>query len=96
MGCSSGALHAHGDLAPSGMVLSYLRARCPALIGNLWDVTDGDIDRFCRALLGGLERGAPLLEALVMARRACRQQYFTGAAPVCYGVPLRFRPRGDA
>ena len=25
---------------------------CPAVVANLWDVTDRDIDRFCEALLG--------------------------------------------
>jgi len=25
---------------------------CPAVVSNLWDVTDRDIDRFCEALLG--------------------------------------------
>lgn len=39
---------------PSGMALSYLAAGSPAVVGNLWDVTDRDIDRFCLALLEGL------------------------------------------
>lgn len=34
-----------------GVPLSYLMAGCPAAIANLWDVTDGDIDRFSRFLL---------------------------------------------
>ena len=29
-----------------GMPLSYLLAGCPALVANLWDVTDRDIDKF--------------------------------------------------
>jgi len=36
---------------PTGMALSYLGAGSPAVVGNLWDVTDRDIDRFCVALL---------------------------------------------
>jgi separase len=35
--------HTHTHLHPLG---------CPALVVNLWDVTDRDIDRFCEALLG--------------------------------------------
>ncbi|CAM6096994.1 unnamed protein product [Calypogeia fissa] len=51
MGCSSGRLSLHGEYQPAGVVLSYLMAGCPAVVANLWDVTDGDIDRFSRCLL---------------------------------------------
>lgn len=51
MGCSSGRLSLRGEYEPFGVVLSYLMAGCPAIIANLWDVTDGDIDRFSRSLL---------------------------------------------
>jgi separase len=51
MGCSSGRLSPRGDYEPAGVPLSYLIASCPAAIANLWDVTDGDIDRFSRFLL---------------------------------------------
>ena len=95
MGCSSGALTRHGGLAPSGIALSYLHARCPALIGNLWDVTDGEIDRLCDALLSECIKGGCLLAAVARAREACRLPYLTGAAAVCYGVPLRILPRGS-
>jgi separase len=45
MGCSSSAMTDHGDFEPSGMVLSYLAAGSPAVVGTLWDVTDKDCDR---------------------------------------------------
>ncbi|XP_024524696.1 separase [Selaginella moellendorffii] len=51
MGCSSGRFSARGDYEPVGVPLSYLMASCPLAIANLWDVTDGDIDRFSRAVL---------------------------------------------
>jgi hypothetical protein len=52
MGCSSGKLVAHGRAAePGGMVLAHLTAGSPAVVANLWDVTDRDIDRFTDALL---------------------------------------------
>lgn len=51
MGCSSGRFSPRGDYEPVGVPLSYLMAGCPAAIANLWDVTDGDIDRFSRFLL---------------------------------------------
>ncbi|TVU28695.1 hypothetical protein EJB05_20225, partial [Eragrostis curvula] len=51
MGCSSGTLHCKGSYAPRGAPLSYLSAGSPAVIANLWDVSDKDIDRFSKALL---------------------------------------------
>lgn len=51
MGCSSGQLQANGEFAPSGMAAAYMNAGCPALVGNLWDVTDKDIDRFTERLV---------------------------------------------
>uniref|UniRef100_A0A0D9VLJ6 separase n=1 Tax=Leersia perrieri TaxID=77586 RepID=A0A0D9VLJ6_9ORYZ len=51
MGCSSGTLHCKGGYAPQGAPLSYLSAGSPAVIANLWDVSDKDIDRFSKALL---------------------------------------------
>ncbi|KAL3692477.1 hypothetical protein R1sor_006128 [Riccia sorocarpa] len=51
MGCSSGRLAPRGQYEPFGTVLSYLMAGCPSVIANLWDVTDGDIDRFSKFLL---------------------------------------------
>ena len=70
-------------------------------MGNLWDVTDKDIDRFSQALLGAwLEEGArpqcggdgggasrDVSAAVAAARAACRLPHLIGAAPVCYGIP---------
>jgi separase len=76
------------------MALAYLHASCPALVANLWDVTDGEIDRFCTALLEHTTReGGSLLSAVARARSACRLRFLTGAAAVAYGVPLAFQPR---
>ena len=95
MGCSSGALVPHGSLAPTGTALAYMHARCPALVANLWDVTDGESDKFCEALLDRcVEQGGSLLEAVAKARGKCRLPFLTGAAAVTYGVPLDFLPRG--
>ncbi|PNH10462.1 Separin [Tetrabaena socialis] len=51
MGCSSGRLRAHGAYDPAGAAAAYMVAGCPALVANLWDVTDRDIDRYCQALM---------------------------------------------
>ncbi|KAF2427348.1 hypothetical protein EJ08DRAFT_615949 [Tothia fuscella] len=45
MGCSSAAVTECGEFEPYGMVLAYLAAGAPAVVGTLWDVTDKDCDR---------------------------------------------------
>jgi separase len=62
-------------------------------VANLWDVTDGEIDRFCAALLEECTRGAELLSAVARARFACRLPFLTGGAAVCYGVPMTMLAR---
>uniref|UniRef100_A0A2P2Q6L1 Separase n=1 Tax=Rhizophora mucronata TaxID=61149 RepID=A0A2P2Q6L1_RHIMU len=51
MGCSSGSLSLNGCYIPQGTPLSYLIAGSPAIIANLWEVTDKDIDRFGKSML---------------------------------------------
>jgi separase len=101
MGCSSGKLRQAGTFGVEGMPLSYVLAGCPALVANLWDVTDKDIDKFSNTLLeswvdgkGSTKAGTigetkdrSLPEELPQARKACKFLYLNGAAPVCYGVP---------
>ncbi len=78
------------------LVVSYespfsLPVASPAAVGNLWHVTDGDIDRFTEYLLTAWlteSRDKSLAEFLPNARRKCRFPYLVGAAPVCYGVPV--------
>lgn len=53
MGCSSGSLTQTGDFEPYGTPINYIQAGCPALLANLWDVTDKDIDRFTQTTLEG-------------------------------------------
>eukprot|EP00842_Homolaphlyctis_polyrhiza_P001514 jgi/Hompol1/2363/HPOL_005784-RA len=50
-GCSSGYLMPAGEFEPQGTALHYLLAGCPALVANLWDVTDRDIDKFSRSMM---------------------------------------------
>lgn len=51
LGCSSGSLKGKGEFDPSGSVMHYLLAGSPALVANLWDVTDRDLDRFSKSML---------------------------------------------
>eukprot|EP00171_Calliarthron_tuberculosum_P018473 IDg18473t1 len=52
MGCSSAKLIRYsGYRGSSGTPLDYLLHGAPAVVGNLWDVTDKDIDRLTAAFL---------------------------------------------
>ena len=94
MGCSSARLTAGGVYDADGVALSYLVAGAPAVVGNLWDVTDKDIDRYCTGLLNSMlenRRGkANLGELVQQCRLNCRLMYLIGASPVVYGLPVRF------
>ena len=97
MGCSSGALVSQGELGYDGVVLSYMIKGSPAVVANLWDVTDKDIDRFSLELIGGW-RGGPnsskvhsISTSVIRARAKCRLKFLTGGAPVIYGVPAFVR-----
>lgn len=103
MGCSSGRLNRYtGDAESSGTVFDYLTAGAPAVVANLWDVSDRDIDRLTLAFLtewlglGNTSREcAPVGDAqtvnlgiaLARARDACRLPFLVGAATVIYGRP---------
>lgn len=70
----------------------------PALVANLWDVTDKDIDKFAETVfeklgLKGddtLSSGGTLASAVGGSRDICNLRYLNGAAPVVYGCPVRF------
>lgn len=102
MGCSSAKTFSfkqeHGE-APEhesfGLPLSALVGGSPAIVGALWDVLGGDLGKLAASLLDSwigvqpsTEQARSLLSAVVAARRNCLLPYLTGAAVVCYGVPL--------
>ncbi|KAM4612859.1 separin [Polymixia lowei] len=93
-GCSSAALAVRGDLEGAGIILNYLMAGCPLVLGNLWDVTDRDIDRFTKVLLQSwlsAGPGAPLLDYMGASRQATHLKHLIGAAPVVYGLPIHLQ-----
>ncbi|XP_037535521.1 separin [Nematolebias whitei] len=93
-GCSSAALAVRGNQEGQGIVLNYLVAGCPFILGSLWDVTDRDIDRFTKALLESwlsAGPGAPLLDHMGSSRQATHLKYLIGAAPIVYGLPVHLQ-----
>jgi separase len=110
MGCSSGKLQSVNTpksisssyytmhYEPEGIALSYLFAGAPCVVGNLWDVTDRDIDRYCLTLMedffqsqtdtNNCQTSPSLAKCVAKARRACKLRFIVGSAPVCYGLPV--------
>ncbi|KAJ3124301.1 hypothetical protein HK098_001213 [Nowakowskiella sp. JEL0407] len=95
MGCSSGHLNVSGEFDASGTPLHYLIGGSAAVVANLWDVTDKDIDKFTKNLLenwGLLSKdkqdSCDIVEAVMKSRAECTLKYLNGAAPVVYGVPV--------
>ena len=66
----------------------------PAVLGNLWDVTDMDIDNFSMELLNNWgicnsnKQPVSLTASVANARSACKLKFIIGAAPVVYGLPI--------
>ena len=98
MGCSSSFFSDNGVYESNGITMAYLSSGSPLILGNLWDVTDRDIDRYLKSLLklwlndkNTIEGSTSnLLEAVVIARNNCKMKYLIGAAPVCYGIPIYY------
>ncbi|CCE63035.1 hypothetical protein TPHA_0D04010 [Tetrapisispora phaffii CBS 4417] len=101
LGCSSASIKYFGKLEPTSTIIAYLVGNCPMVIGNLWDVTDKDIDLFSRKLFSNIKfiedvefgerKGAQRISlALSDARKVCYLRYLNGAAPVLYGLPIHF------
>jgi len=93
MGCSSGKIkNVTNELEGEGMIVSLIRAGSHCIIGNLWDVTDGDCDRFTINLLTRIKNNASnslSLPSLVQqSRSSCKLKYLMGSSPVVYGLPL--------
>jgi separase len=107
MGCSSGKLASINQKSvetsertaiyyePEGIALSYILAGAPCVVGNLWDVTDRDIDRCCLGFMGQFlsEGGGSLAKCVAEARStSCKMKHIVGFAPVCYGLPVVLKP----
>ncbi|KAN0065117.1 separin protein [Thecaphora frezii] len=102
-GCSSALLRNQGEFDSTGTPLNYMCAGAPAMVGNLWDTTDRELDSVCEAVLKGvgfmdhstseakgIGQGGnlSLVRAVALARDCCKLPFLTGAACVYYGVPV--------
>ncbi|CAG9532722.1 unnamed protein product [Cercopithifilaria johnstoni] len=104
MGCSSVRITYEGEgFDGRGAIYDYIIAKCPCVVGCLWMVTDGEIDRVLLALLNFCfsEIQKPngdnikpnssyrlLIDGIAYARTACKLKYLTGGAVVAYGLPI--------
>ncbi|KAL8612966.1 hypothetical protein ACOMHN_001049 [Nucella lapillus] len=100
-GCASVQLDTFPHLDAEGYFYSYLLAGSPCVLGNLWDVTDRDIDTFGMEIFNQWLKGddsdpKPSLASLVQqSRSVCRMPLMNGGAPVLYGLPVPLlRPSG--
>lgn len=77
------------------MLTAVENKNSPAVVGNLWDVTDKDLDRYTHSalesfgLFGECSSVVPLPQAIASSRSACALRYLNGAAPVMWGLPVK-------
>ncbi|VDO31266.1 unnamed protein product [Haemonchus placei] len=105
MGCGSVRMTPYGwGMDGKSSVYDYTVAQCPSIVGCLWTVTDGEIDRYFMALVdlcfssdanrtltgtdGTDSRLRVLVEAMHRAKSRCKLPYLTGASVVSYGIPV--------
>ncbi|KAI5955753.1 ESP1 [Candida jiufengensis] len=95
IGCSSGEIQDNGKFEPSGLILNWLNCGSSAILANLWDVTDKDIDTFTISMFEkwGLfpsdnNKFVDIAESIRKSRDVCVLKYLNGAAPVIYGLPI--------
>lgn len=97
LGCSSVKIQNASTFSQDesfGLVSSALLGGAPLVLGAQWDVLGGDLDKLASRLLQRwLKEGKPtrcggLLAALKTLRPNCLLPNLTGAALVCYGIPV--------
>lgn len=76
---------------PIGTTLLYLQSGAPWVLGNLWDVTDKDIDRLSLQVMEkilSLQGVMGICDALSQSRDACKLKVAVGCSPIVYGIPI--------
>lgn len=82
-GCSSCRLIHIENFKSNGYFLRHIKKN-RTLIGNLWDVTDKDLDRFTLAFLEDFFKGKDILESIEENRKVCKLKYLNSSALVVY------------
>ena len=84
----------------NGVSADYLKAKSPFLMGNLWSVTDKDIDKITRKVLNEIilfvngdkkyrERNFDLGHVIHMAKWNCHFKFLNGSAVTTYGTWIK-------
>lgn len=91
-GCSSGKLVSRGVYDPAGAAIRHLQHGAKFVVGNLWDVTDKDLDKLsidCMTKSFELhDDSKTITEALTIARDVCKMKHAVGSAAIVYGIPM--------
>jgi separase len=103
-GCSSLRLKTRGFHESNGPLFTLIEKGSPFVVGNLWDVTDRDLDRLSIDCLEKyfmlneqkdreecdrkIDERMKLSNILSTSRKVCKLPYAVGCAPVIYGLPL--------
>ena len=85
---------AHPSLTRVDTALYFLAKQTPAVLGCLWDVSDGDLDRITHRLLSHFlqtNTAHDLSQLALRARAASLLRSLVGAALVVYGLPAACR-----
>ncbi|KAM0679838.1 Separin [Glugoides intestinalis] len=84
-GCSSCRLVHVKNFKSNGVCLRHLKKK-RGILGNLWDVTDKDLDKFTIAFLDDFFSGKSIPDAIYMNRKVCKLRFLNSAALVTYGI----------
>ncbi len=97
MGCSSAQHTTVGEFEPYGTILSYIIGGCPAIVANLWSVTNLCIIHFIDEFLNHCNskeektidnvKDHNICDYLSKARLACKLSHLEGSVPVIFGLP---------
>ncbi|CAD6194659.1 unnamed protein product [Caenorhabditis auriculariae] len=97
MGCGSVKTVPQGrGFDGRSVVYDYAIAQCPLIVGCLWTVTDGEIDRYLMRMIDacftkektGEQMPPVIVEGMREARDKSKLRCLTGCAVVSYGLPV--------
>ena len=84
-GCSSCKLLTVKNFKSNGYCLRHFKKQ-RIVLGNLWDVTDKDLDKLTIAILDDFLSGKDLVESVHRNRNICKLKYLNSAAMIIYGT----------